>query len=100
MPVDDELPFGLALLPAAESRPRRSAPLDAALAARLGGLLADAPATGKHRTEEGETYTALGTDLVVEVLAGTSRHATLNVARARGAASPRPAGPPGSGRAG
>ncbi|MEU0103548.1 hypothetical protein [Streptomyces sp. NPDC006267] len=45
--------------------------------------MADAPATGEQRTESGETYTALATGLVVEVLAGTGRHGTLNVVRAR-----------------
>ncbi|MEU2999179.1 hypothetical protein ABZ684_16645 [Streptomyces sp. NPDC006995] len=73
----------LALLPDTESRPRLSAPLDTALAARLGVLLADAPATGEHRATSGETYTALATELVVEALAGTGRHDTLNVVRAR-----------------
>ncbi|MFI0020069.1 ATP-dependent DNA ligase [Streptomyces griseus] len=76
-------PRRLALLPDGEGRPRLSAPLDPVLAARLGALLADAAATGEHRTETGETYTALATDLVVEVLAGTGRHGTLNVVRAR-----------------
>ncbi|RLV64194.1 DNA ligase [Streptomyces sp. CBMAI 2042] len=76
-------PRRLALLPDTESRPRLSAPLDAALAARIGALLADAPTTGDHRTETGETYTALATELVVEVLAGTGRHGTLTVVRAR-----------------
>lgn len=76
-------PRRLALLPDAESRPRLSAPLDPALAARLGVLLADAPTTGEHRTATGETYTALDTELVVEVLAGTGRHGTLTVVRAR-----------------
>ncbi|MFJ3940811.1 ATP-dependent DNA ligase [Streptomyces parvus] len=70
-------PRRLALLPAREGRPRLSAPLDAVLAARLGALLADAPATGEHRVETGETYTGLVTELVVEVLAGTGRHGTL-----------------------
>ncbi|MER7851530.1 hypothetical protein ABTZ98_03115 [Streptomyces bacillaris] len=46
-------------------------------------LLADAPTTGEHRATSGETYTALATDLVVEVLAGTGRHGTLNVVCAR-----------------
>ncbi|MFB6654116.1 hypothetical protein ACFCZ4_32600 [Streptomyces microflavus] len=75
----------LALLPAGESRPGLSAPLDPTLAARLGALRADAPATatGEHRTETGERYTALATELVVEVLAGTGRHGTLTVVRAR-----------------
>ncbi|WP_331735647.1 hypothetical protein OG333_37205 (plasmid) [Streptomyces anulatus] len=76
-------PRRLALLPAGEERPRLSAPLDPALAARLGALLADATATGEHRSEAGETYTALVTGLVVEVRAGTGRHGTLSVVRAR-----------------
>ncbi|WP_127469613.1 hypothetical protein [Streptomyces sp. B27] len=71
------------LLPAGDGRPRLSAALGAALAARLGVLLADAPATGEHRATSGETYTGLATGLVVEVLAGTGRHGTLNVVRAR-----------------
>lgn len=53
------------------------------LAARLGALLDGATETGEHRTGTGETYTALATDLVVEVLAGSGRHGTLNVVRAR-----------------
>ncbi|MFE6918597.1 hypothetical protein [Streptomyces rubiginosohelvolus] len=56
--------------------PRRKRPappvraLDPVLAARLGALLAEVPATGEHRTETGETYAALTTGLVVEVLPG------------------------------
>ncbi|MGQ4732577.1 ATP-dependent DNA ligase [Streptomyces sp. Ju416(a)] len=76
-------PRRLALLLAGEGRRRLSAPLDAALAARLGVLLAGATTTGKQRTGAGETYTGLITDLVVEVLAGTGRHGTLTVVRAR-----------------
>ncbi|MET9097189.1 hypothetical protein ABZX72_34495 [Streptomyces cyaneofuscatus] len=76
-------PRRLALLPDAESRLRLSAPLDPVLAVRLGALLDGATRAGEHRTEEGETYTALDTELVVEVLAGTGRHGTLNVVRAR-----------------
>ncbi|MCT6782229.1 hypothetical protein LXH09_37030 [Streptomyces sp. CS7] len=76
-------PRRLALLPAGEGRPRLSAPLDPVLAVRLGVLLDGATATGEHHTEEGETYTALVTELVVEVLAGTGRHGTLSVVRAR-----------------
>lgn len=41
------------------------------------------PPVGEHRTETGETYTALVADLVIEVLAETGRHGTLTVARAR-----------------
>ncbi|MEV7897407.1 ATP-dependent DNA ligase [Streptomyces cyaneofuscatus] len=76
-------PRRLALLPAGESRPRLSAPLDGVLAARLGALLFDADATGEQRAEAGETYTGLATGLVVEVLAGTGRHGTLMIVRAR-----------------
>ncbi|MEU8772030.1 hypothetical protein AB0C94_34450 [Streptomyces griseus] len=76
-------PRRLALIPTGESWPRLSTPLAPALAARLGVLLADAPQTGERRTDAGETYTALTTELVVEVLAGTGRHGTLNVVRAR-----------------
>ncbi|UTR83643.1 DNA ligase [Streptomyces cavourensis] len=76
-------PRRLALVPAGEDRPRLSAPLDAALAGRLGVLLADAPATGEQYTGAGEAYTGLVTQLVVEVLAGTGRHGTLTVVRAR-----------------
>ncbi|MEU0382730.1 MULTISPECIES: hypothetical protein [Streptomyces] len=50
--------------------PHLSAPPDPALSAGLGALLADTTAAGEHHTETGETYTALATDLVVEVLAG------------------------------
>ncbi|MFB6908021.1 DNA ligase [Streptomyces bacillaris] len=76
-------PRRLALVPAGEGRPRLSAPLGAALAGRLGVLLDDGPATGEQYTGEGETYTGLVTQLVVEVLAGTGRHGTLTVVRAR-----------------
>ncbi|MFJ9690439.1 DNA ligase [Streptomyces bacillaris] len=76
-------PRRLALVPAGEDRSRLSVPLDAALAGRLGVLLADAPVTGEQRTGAGEAYTGLVTRLVVEVLAGTGRHGTLTVVRAR-----------------
>ncbi|MEV7659961.1 hypothetical protein AB0O39_38115 [Streptomyces anulatus] len=77
------LPRRFALLPAKEGRPRLSAPLEPALAARLGTPLTDTPAAGKQRTETGQTYTGLTTELVVEVLAGTGRHGTRTVVRAR-----------------
>lgn len=50
------------------------------LASRLGAALADAPATVERRAGD-ETYTALDTELVVEVLAGSGRHGTLTVVR-------------------
>ncbi|WP_192806935.1 hypothetical protein [Streptomyces arboris] len=56
--------------------------LAAALADRIGAALADAPATGVRRTGD-ETYMALDTEPVVEVLAGTGRHGTLTAVRIR-----------------
>ncbi|MEU8701677.1 DNA ligase [Streptomyces sp. NPDC048680] len=73
-------PRALALLLPAATRPQLSARLAPALAARIGAALADAPATGEHRTGD-DTYTALDTELVVEVLAGSGRHGTLTVVR-------------------
>ncbi|MFD5211589.1 hypothetical protein ACFWNF_32230 [Streptomyces anulatus] len=55
-------PRCLALLLDGESRPRLSARLAPALAARVGAALADAPTAGEHRTDD-ETYTGLDTDL-------------------------------------
>ncbi|MEU4181490.1 DNA ligase [Streptomyces sp. NPDC026589] len=75
-------PRALALLLPGSTRPRLSARLAPALAARIGAALAGAPATGEHRAGD-ETYTALNTELVVEVLAGSGRHGTLTVARIR-----------------
>ncbi|MEU6935178.1 hypothetical protein ABZ943_00450 [Streptomyces rubiginosohelvolus] len=39
--------------------------------------MADATAMGERRAGTGETYTALATGLVVEVLAGTGRNGKL-----------------------
>lgn len=75
-------PRALALLLPGSTRPRLSARLAPALAARIGSALAGAPATGEHRAGD-ETYTALSTELVLEVLAGSGRHGTLTVARIR-----------------
>ncbi|MFI5727076.1 hypothetical protein [Streptomyces cyaneofuscatus] len=75
-------PRALALLLPGSTRPRLSARLAPALAARIGAALAAVPATGEHRAGD-ETYTALSTELLVEVLAGSGRHGTLTVARIR-----------------
>lgn len=53
-----------------------------ALAARLGAALTDVSATGERRAGD-DTDTALDTELVVEVLAGSGRHGTLTVVRIR-----------------
>ncbi|MCX5112220.1 hypothetical protein OOK13_44990 [Streptomyces sp. NBC_00378] len=59
-----------------------SARLEPVLAARVGEALSGAAAVGERRAE-GELYTRVGTDLVVEVLAGSGRHSTLTVIRMR-----------------
>lgn len=56
--------------------------LEPVLAARIGTALAGAAVVGDRRAQ-GETYTRLETDLVVEVLAGSGRHGTLTVVRLR-----------------
>ncbi|MDX2407292.1 DNA ligase [Streptomyces microflavus] len=75
-------PRRLALLLPGTSQPRLSATPPPALAARLGAALADTPAAGEGRAGD-ETYMALDTELVVEVLAGSGRHGTLTVVRMR-----------------
>ncbi|MFD3999800.1 hypothetical protein [Streptomyces rubiginosohelvolus] len=59
-----------------------SARLDPVLAGRIGEALTAAEVLGERRAE-GETYTRIQTDLVVEVLAGSGRHGTLTVTRMR-----------------
>ncbi|WP_328698467.1 ATP-dependent DNA ligase [Streptomyces sp. NBC_00342] len=76
-------PHHLALLFGDEDGPVRiSARLEQALASRIGEVLAREFVTGVRRTE-GETYTRVDTDLMVEVLAGSGRHGTLTVVRMR-----------------
>lgn len=59
-----------------------SARLEPVLARRVADTLATASSDGDRQTD-GETYTRIDTDLVVEVLAGTGRHGTLTVTRVR-----------------
>ncbi|MCX5506090.1 hypothetical protein OG887_44775 (plasmid) [Streptomyces sp. NBC_00053] len=59
-----------------------SARLEPVLAARVGEVLDGAAVVGERRAE-GEPYTRVETDLVVEVLAGSGRHGTLTVIRMR-----------------
>ncbi|WP_331737165.1 hypothetical protein OG520_44190 (plasmid) [Streptomyces sp. NBC_00984] len=59
-----------------------SARLEPVLAARVGEALGGAVVVGERRAE-GEPYTRVETDLVVEVLAGSGRHGTLTVVRMR-----------------
>ncbi|MEU0355002.1 ATP-dependent DNA ligase [Streptomyces cyaneofuscatus] len=76
-------PHRLALAVGDEGTPiRLSARLDPVLAGRIGGALNAAEVLGERRAE-GETYTRVDTDLVVEVLAGSGRHGTLTVTRMR-----------------
>ncbi|MEU0633408.1 hypothetical protein [Streptomyces sp. NPDC005989] len=59
-----------------------SARLEPVLAARVGEALSGEAVVGERRAE-GEPYTRVETDLVVEVLAGSGRHGTLTVIRMR-----------------
>ncbi|WP_317992204.1 DNA ligase [Streptomyces sp. SP18CM02] len=61
---------------------RLSGPLAAGLAARLGRTIRGLP-DGGRALAEGEPYVRVETGVVVEVLAGSGRHGTLTVVRAR-----------------
>ncbi|MFJ2591146.1 hypothetical protein ACIO3Q_42475, partial [Streptomyces sp. NPDC087538] len=76
-------PHHLVLAVGDEGGPARvSARLEPVLAARVGEALSGAAVVGERRAE-GEPYTRVETDLVVEVLAGSGRHGTLTVVRIR-----------------
>ncbi|MCX4734678.1 hypothetical protein [Streptomyces sp. NBC_01363] len=76
-------PHHLALAVGDEGGPvRLSARLAPVLAARIGLALTSSTVVGDRRTQ-GETYTRVETDLVVEVLAGAGRYGTLIVTRMR-----------------
>lgn len=76
-------PHHLALVVGDEGGPvRLSARLEPVLAGHIGGALPSAAVVGDRRAQ-GETYTRIETDLVVEVLAGSGRHGTLTVVRMR-----------------
>ncbi|MFF8422564.1 DNA ligase [Streptomyces sp. NPDC015680] len=77
------IPHHLVLAVGDEGGPARvSARLEPVLAARVGEALSGAAVVGERRAE-GEPYTRVETDLVVEVLAGSGRHGTLTVIRIR-----------------
>ncbi|WP_228994364.1 DNA ligase [Streptomyces sp. DH8] len=63
-------------------RVRLSGPLAASLAVQVGRVIAVLPDGSRDRTEK-ESYVRVNTGLVVEVLAGSGRHGTLTVVRAR-----------------
>ncbi|MFG2630651.1 DNA ligase [Streptomyces sp. NPDC048473] len=76
-------PHHLALAVGDEGGPvRLSARLEPVLAARIGSALTSSTVVGDRRAQ-GETYTRVETDMVVEVLAGSGRHGTLTVTRMR-----------------
>lgn len=64
-----------------DGRTALSQALGAPLAAQIAVHLAVSPASGRGRTDIGEAYTAVAPDLIVEVLAGTTRHAVVTVTR-------------------
>ncbi|WP_409239423.1 ATP-dependent DNA ligase [Streptomyces sp. PA5.6] len=57
--------------------------LTAPVAAEVARLVAESGPGRRARTDDGEAYTTAGDGLVVEVEAGTTRHATVAVLRAR-----------------
>ncbi|MGW0905065.1 ATP-dependent DNA ligase [Streptomyces sp. NPDC002853] len=57
--------------------------LTAQIAAEVARLVADSGPGRRARTDDGEAYTTTGRGLVVEVEAGTTRHATVAVTRVR-----------------
>ncbi|MFJ8856620.1 hypothetical protein [Streptomyces sp. NPDC102437] len=76
-------PRHLVLAVGDEGGPARvSARLEPVLAARVGEALSGAAVVGERRAE-GESYTRVETDMVVEVLAGSGRHGTFIVTRMR-----------------
>jgi len=76
-------PRHLALAIGDEGGPiRLSSRLEPVLARRIGDTISTAPFAGE-RQAEGEKYTRIDTDLVVEVLAGSGRHGVLTVTRVR-----------------
>ncbi|WP_217572536.1 DNA ligase [Streptomyces sp. GbtcB7] len=66
-----------------DERTALSQRLSAPLAAQVGPYLAAAPVLGWARTTAGDAYTAAEFGLVVEVLAGTTRHPVVTVTRMR-----------------
>ncbi|MGW9122439.1 hypothetical protein ACWGRV_38625 [Streptomyces sp. NPDC055663] len=77
-------PHHLVLAVGDEGGPARvSARLEPVLAARVGEALSGAAVVVGERLAEGEPYTRVEPDMVVEVLAGSSRHGTLTVTRMR-----------------
>ncbi|MFE7477273.1 DUF1259 domain-containing protein [Streptomyces sp. NPDC057575] len=76
-------PHHLVLAVGDEGGPARvSARLEPVLVARVGEALSGMAVVGERRAE-GEPYTRVESDLVVEVLAGSGRHGTLTVTRMR-----------------
>ena len=64
-----------------DGRTALSQALGAPLAEQIAVHLAVSPASGRGRTDTGEAYMAVSPDLVVEVLAGTTRHAVVTATR-------------------
>ncbi|MFI1535526.1 ATP-dependent DNA ligase [Streptomyces anandii] len=66
-----------------DGRTALSQRLSAPLAAEVGAHLVASPVSGRGRTDAGEAFTVTGPGVVVEVLAGTTRHAVVTVTRLR-----------------
>ncbi|MDI3422606.1 hypothetical protein [Streptomyces luteolus] len=66
-----------------DGRRVQSEPLTEPLSRRLAVHIAASGPGRRARTDDGERYTTTGSGLVLEVLAGTARHAVVTVVRAR-----------------
>jgi hypothetical protein len=66
-----------------DGRAALSQRLTAALSAAAGALLAQAAPGGRSRTHSGDTFATTSADFLVEVLAGTTRHAVVTITRLR-----------------
>ncbi|MEV6404139.1 DNA ligase [Streptomyces bobili] len=66
-----------------DGRVALSQTLTAPLAAHVAQLLTNASSPRRARTRGGDAYTAMDVDILVEVLAGTTRHAVVTVTRVK-----------------
>ncbi|MDQ8707574.1 hypothetical protein RCO28_34650 [Streptomyces sp. LHD-70] len=66
-----------------DGRRAQSQALTAALSRRLAQHIAASGPGRRARTDDGERYTTTGSGLILEALAGTTRHAVVTVVRAR-----------------
>ncbi len=66
-----------------DGRPALSQTLTSPLSAQVAPYLVASGRVRRARTRAGDAYNAVGVDVLVEVLAGTTRHAVVTVTRVR-----------------